>query len=67
MELPSALLIPSLKSKKIHSERISYIFSKKAFLIFRKFTLDKFLCILIFWEFELSGSNFKKFLYFLIF
>ena len=28
MELPSALLIPSLKSKKIHSEKMSYFLKK---------------------------------------
>ena len=32
-------LSPSSKNKRINSEKISYIFSKKAFLIFRKSTL----------------------------
>ena len=36
------ILSPSLKKqKKIHSEKNSYLFSKKAFFIFRKSTLKK--------------------------
>ena len=38
MELPSSLLSPSSKNnnKKTCSEKVSYIFSKKIFLCFRK-------------------------------
>ena len=35
-------------------------FRKKIFLIFQKFTLKKFLYLLIFWGMEFSSSNIKK-------
>ena len=60
MGLCSTLLSLSSKNKKIHSEKISYIFSKKAFLIFRKSTLKKVLIFLTFREMELPSSNDKK-------
>ena len=64
MELPSAHLSPSSKNKKIYFEKNSYIFSKKAFLIFQKSTQKKFLYFLMFQEMELSVSNIKHFLVF---
>ena len=43
---------------------MSHIFSKKASLIFRKFTLKKFLYFLFFCKIKFSGSNIKKILTF---
>ena len=59
MKLPSSLSTQARKIKKICSQKTSYIFSKKAFLIFRKSTLKNFLYFLIFWEMEISSSNNK--------
>ena len=74
MQLPESRLSPNLKNKKIHSEKIYYIFSNKVFLIFwdmvllsatskkwKKSTTKKFP---IFPKMELSSSKIKNFLYF---
>ena len=63
MELPNALSsLSSTNKRKIHSQKMSYFFSKKAFLIFRKSTLKKFL---YFGKWNFLSLILKKFLYFL--
>ena len=54
MWLPSALLTPTLKIKKVLSEKILKFFQKKAFLIFRETKIPK-----IFFIFQ--ETNFRIF------